>query len=77
MCASALLQCERDLCVADCDRSYENPGLTATSRAIIVDIRALVCQLSAIDVPRPIALVCTLLRLQLLCTGFLAASARR
>ncbi|KAJ7196358.1 hypothetical protein GGX14DRAFT_673121 [Mycena pura] len=51
--------------------------LMATSRAIIMDIRALVWQLNTIDVPRPVALVCTLLCLQLLRTGFLAHGLRR
>ncbi|KAJ7098640.1 hypothetical protein B0H15DRAFT_772084 [Mycena belliarum] len=45
-------------------KSYENPVLTATSRAVISDIHALARQLSALDVPRPVAMFCTLLRLQ-------------
>ncbi|KAJ7194581.1 hypothetical protein GGX14DRAFT_377952 [Mycena pura] len=52
--------------------AYENPVLTATSRAVIADIHALARQLAAIDVPRPVALVCTLLRLQPPRTGILA-----
>ncbi|KAJ7368967.1 hypothetical protein DFH08DRAFT_676026 [Mycena albidolilacea] len=52
--------------------SYENPVLTATSRSVITDIHQLSRQLSVIDVPRPIALVCTLFRLQPPRAGFLA-----
>ncbi|KAJ7506586.1 hypothetical protein B0H11DRAFT_1971886 [Mycena galericulata] len=52
--------------------SYENPVLTATSRSVITDIHQLSRQLSVIDVPRPIAMFCTLLRLQPPRTGFLA-----
>ncbi|KAJ7167724.1 hypothetical protein C8R46DRAFT_898484 [Mycena filopes] len=52
--------------------SYENPVLTATSRSVIADIHQLSRQLSVIDVPRPIALVCTLFRLQPPRAGFLA-----
>ncbi|KAF7352295.1 hypothetical protein MVEN_01193200 [Mycena venus] len=51
---------------------YENPVLTATSRSVITDIHQLSRQLSVIDVPRPIALVCTLFRLQPPRAGFLA-----
>nr|GAT46502.1 predicted protein [Mycena chlorophos] len=54
------------------DRNYENPVLTATSRSVIADIHTLSRQLSAIDVPRPVALLCTLLRLKPPQTGFLA-----
>ncbi|KAJ7265439.1 hypothetical protein B0H12DRAFT_1100752 [Mycena haematopus] len=52
--------------------SYENPVLTATSRSVITDIHQLSRQLSVIDVPRPIALICTLFRLQPPRAGFLA-----
>ncbi|KAF8214195.1 hypothetical protein K438DRAFT_1563370 [Mycena galopus ATCC 62051] len=52
--------------------TYENPVLTATSRSVITDIHQLSRQLSVIDVPRPIALVCTLFRLQPPRAGFLA-----
>ncbi|KAJ6615605.1 hypothetical protein B0H10DRAFT_1801126 [Mycena sp. CBHHK59/15] len=52
--------------------SYENPVLTATSRSVITDIHQLSRQLSAIDVPRPIAMFCTLFRLQPPRGGFLA-----
>ncbi|KAJ7755868.1 hypothetical protein B0H16DRAFT_1827760 [Mycena metata] len=51
---------------------YENPVLTATSRSVIADIHHLSRQLSVIDVPRPIALICTLFRLQPPRAGFLA-----
>ncbi|KAJ7462040.1 hypothetical protein FB451DRAFT_1043886 [Mycena latifolia] len=51
---------------------YENPVLTATSRSVITDIHQLSRQLSAIDVPRPIAMFCTLFRLQPPRAGFLA-----
>jgi hypothetical protein len=40
--------------------SYENPLLTATSREIISDIHALSRQLSEVDIPRPLAMLCTL-----------------
>ncbi|KAJ7771038.1 hypothetical protein DFH07DRAFT_804579 [Mycena maculata] len=52
--------------------SYENPVLTATSRSVITDIHQLSRQMSAIDVPRPLAMFCTLFRLQPPRTGFLA-----
>ncbi|KAJ7094420.1 hypothetical protein C8R44DRAFT_645435 [Mycena epipterygia] len=52
--------------------SYENPVLTATSRSVITDIHQLSRQLSAIDVPRPIAMFCTLFRLAPPRAGFLA-----
>ncbi|KAJ6560275.1 hypothetical protein B0H19DRAFT_945387 [Mycena capillaripes] len=51
---------------------YENPVLTASSRSVITEIHQLSRQLSVIDVPRPIALVCTLFRLQPPRVGFLA-----
>ncbi|KAJ7682094.1 hypothetical protein DFH06DRAFT_1160207 [Mycena polygramma] len=51
---------------------YENPVLTATSRSVITEIHQLSRQLSVIDVPRPIAIVCTLFRLQPPRAGFLA-----
>lgn len=44
---------------------YENPFLTATSRSVIADIHRLSRQLSAIDVPRPLAMFCTLFRLRI------------
>jgi len=44
---------------------YENPFITATSRSIIADIHQLSRQLSSIDVPRPLAMLCTLLRLKM------------
>ncbi|KAF8897898.1 hypothetical protein BD779DRAFT_1432771 [Infundibulicybe gibba] len=50
---------------------YENPVLTATSRSVISDIHKLSRQLSAIDVPRPLAMLCTLLRLKPPNVGFL------
>ncbi|KAF8914318.1 hypothetical protein CPB84DRAFT_1669087 [Gymnopilus junonius] len=43
---------------------YENPFLTATSRNIIGDIHRLSHQLSSVDVPRPLAMICTLFRLR-------------
>ncbi|KAJ7055010.1 hypothetical protein C8F01DRAFT_994690 [Mycena amicta] len=52
--------------------AYENPVLTATSRSVIAEIHSLSRQLSAIDVPRPIALLCIIFRLQPPRTGFLA-----
>lgn len=52
--------------------SYENPVLTATSRSVITEIHQLSRQLSVIDVPRPIAIICTLFRLQPPRAGFLA-----
>ncbi|KAJ7865692.1 hypothetical protein B0H13DRAFT_2067523 [Mycena leptocephala] len=51
---------------------YENPVLTATSRSVITEIHQLSRQLSVIDVPRPIAIICTLFRLQPPRAGFLA-----
>ncbi|KAJ7102673.1 hypothetical protein C8R43DRAFT_1166438, partial [Mycena crocata] len=54
------------------DYHYENPVLTATSRSVITEIHQLSRQLSAIDVPRPIAMFCTLFRLQPPRAGFLA-----
>jgi len=42
---------------------YENPFITATSRSVIGDIHRLSRQLSAVDVPRPLAMLCTLFRL--------------
>ncbi|EGN92053.1 hypothetical protein SERLA73DRAFT_79932 [Serpula lacrymans var. lacrymans S7.3] len=44
---------------------YENPFITATSRSIISDIYALSRQFSTVDVPRPLAMLYTLLRLRL------------
>lgn len=44
--------------------SYENPFITATSRSVISDIHRLSRQLSSIDVPRPLAMMCTLFRLR-------------
>ncbi|KAF9462062.1 hypothetical protein BDZ94DRAFT_1298853, partial [Collybia nuda] len=44
---------------------YQNPILTATSRSVIADIHKLSRQLSAVDVPRPLAMLCTLFRLRL------------
>ncbi|KAF7335311.1 hypothetical protein MSAN_02341900 [Mycena sanguinolenta] len=52
------------------DRFYESSA--TTSRSVITDIHHLSRQLSVIDVPRPIALVCTLFRLQPPRAGFLA-----
>ncbi|KAF9651687.1 hypothetical protein BDM02DRAFT_3090598 [Thelephora ganbajun] len=40
-----------------------NPFVTATSREILADISSLTCQLSRLDIPRPIAMLHTLLRL--------------
>ena len=37
--------------------------MTATSREILADISSLTCQLSRLDIPRPIATLHTLLRL--------------
>ncbi|KIY72203.1 hypothetical protein CYLTODRAFT_418182 [Cylindrobasidium torrendii FP15055 ss-10] len=43
--------------------SYENPCLTATSREMIQDIFSLGRTLHAVDIPRPLAAIMTLLRL--------------
>lgn len=51
--------------------SYENPFLTATSRSVISDIHKLSRQLSSVDVPRPLAMICTLFRLRPPNLGFL------
>jgi len=45
-------------------QSYENPVITATSRALIADIHTLARQFSAIDFPRPSTVLRTLLHLQ-------------
>lgn len=45
-------------------RSYENPFVTATSRSVIADIYALSRQISHVDVPRPLAMLCTLFRIK-------------
>ncbi|GLB34177.1 hypothetical protein LshimejAT787_0110610 [Lyophyllum shimeji] len=45
--------------------SYENPFLTANSRSVIADIHHISRQLSFVDVPRPLAMLCTLFRLNL------------
>jgi hypothetical protein len=46
--------------LTECHRSYENPLLTATSRTIISDIHMLSRRLSEVDVPKPLAMLCTL-----------------
>ncbi|KAJ7639498.1 hypothetical protein FB45DRAFT_905795 [Roridomyces roridus] len=51
---------------------YENPVLTASSRSVITDIHQLSRQLSVLDVPRPVAMFCTLFRLHPPQTGFFA-----
>jgi len=43
---------------------YENPFITATSRSVISDISRLSRQLSSLEVPRPLAMICTLFRLR-------------
>ncbi|KAF8165704.1 hypothetical protein B0H34DRAFT_690171 [Crassisporium funariophilum] len=43
---------------------YENPFITATSRSVISDIHRVSRQLSSVDVPRPLAVICTLFRLR-------------
>ncbi|KAF9534594.1 hypothetical protein CPB83DRAFT_755199 [Crepidotus variabilis] len=43
---------------------YENPFVTATSRSVISDIHRLSRQFSSVDVPRPMAMLCTLLHLR-------------
>lgn len=40
--------------------TYENPFVTATSRAIIADIHTLSTQLAQVDIPKPVALLFTL-----------------
>ncbi|KAK7062293.1 hypothetical protein R3P38DRAFT_3492295 [Favolaschia claudopus] len=57
---------------SDTIERYENPVLTATSRSVIADVHHLSRHLSVIDVPRPVALICTLFRLQPPRAGFLA-----
>lgn len=56
----------------DHPRSYENPFVTATSRSVIGDIHRLSRQLSSVDVPRPLAVLCTLFRIRPSNHGFLA-----
>ncbi|KAF8659132.1 hypothetical protein AX16_001902 [Volvariella volvacea WC 439] len=58
----------------DEDLSYENPFLTATSRSVISDIHRLSRSLSAFDVPRPLAMICTLFRLNTSSAGYLENS---
>jgi hypothetical protein len=55
----------------DHPRSYENPFVTATSRSVIGDIHRLSRQLSSVDVPRPLAVLCTLFRIRPSNHGFL------
>ncbi|KAH7914443.1 hypothetical protein BJ138DRAFT_1208604 [Hygrophoropsis aurantiaca] len=43
---------------------YENPFVTATSRSVISDIYTLTRQLSVVDMPKPLAMLHTLLRLR-------------
>lgn len=47
------------------ESSYENPILTATSRSVIADIHRMTRQLSTVDIPRPLAMFCTLFGLSL------------
>ncbi|KIY46474.1 hypothetical protein FISHEDRAFT_47240, partial [Fistulina hepatica ATCC 64428] len=42
---------------------YKNPLLTATSRSVITDIYTLSSKLRSVNMPRPIAALCTMLRL--------------
>ena len=44
--------------------TYENPFVTATSRAVIADIHATAAQLAQIDVPKPVAVLYALLGLK-------------
>ena len=44
--------------------TYENPFVTATSRALISDIHALSTQLARVDIPKPIALLFALFRIE-------------
>ncbi|KII94651.1 hypothetical protein PLICRDRAFT_127735, partial [Plicaturopsis crispa FD-325 SS-3] len=44
--------------------TYENPFVTATSRSVIRDIYSLTRQLSHLDIPRPLAMFCTLFRIK-------------
>src|ERR1700731_967674 len=44
--------------------SYENPFLTATSREVLSDIHTLSRKLSHVNVPRPLAMFCTLFGLR-------------
>ncbi|KAG9311762.1 hypothetical protein JVU11DRAFT_8005 [Chiua virens] len=46
------------------NNTYENPLITATSRALISDIHTLTRRYRAIDVPRPLSILCTLLRMR-------------
>jgi len=48
--------------VYDSRAVYENPLITATSRALISDIHTLVHRCCAVDVPRPISILRTFLR---------------
>ena len=40
--------------------TYENPFVTATSRALLSEIHTLASHLSQVDVPRPLAVLCAL-----------------
>lgn len=44
--------------------TYENPLVTATSRSVISDIHAAAAKLAQIDVPKPLAVLYTLLGLK-------------
>jgi hypothetical protein len=58
------LPCIYCLYNADYIHSYENPLITATSRALIADIHTLVRQFSIIDIPKPSRILRALLPLQ-------------
>lgn len=55
----------------EANATYENPFVTATSRSVIGDIHRLSRQLSSVDVPRPLAVLCTLFRIRPSNHGFL------
>lgn len=50
--------CDTELCAI----SYENPLVTATSRDKIADLYGLCRACSALDIPRPLAFISSLLR---------------
>ncbi|KAL1743100.1 hypothetical protein HDZ31DRAFT_83643 [Schizophyllum fasciatum] len=58
------------------DCSYENPFVTATSRSIIEDIYSLSEQLGNLTVPRPLAMLLTILRLSENNAGILLRATR-
>jgi hypothetical protein len=45
-------------------QSYENPFITATSRSVISDMYTLSRQLSKLDIPRPLAMLYALFKIE-------------